>query len=30
MVVNDENNEYMAIILKWMTHIQYNKDFHYH
>ena len=30
MVSNDENNEPIAIILKWMTHVQYNKDFHYH
>lgn len=29
MVANDENNEPIAIILKWMSHIQYNKDFGY-
>ncbi len=30
MIGNDENNEPIAVILKWMSHVQYNKDFHYH
>lgn len=29
MIGNDENNEPIAVILKWMSHIQYNKDFGY-
>jgi hypothetical protein len=29
MVSNDETNQPIVIILKWMSHIQYNKDFGY-
>ncbi len=29
MISNDEKNEPIAIILKWITHIQYNVDFGY-